>query len=219
MADDDFDADKVLNGSDEPEDTDTDVDEPDTDTSDDDEGGDEGSDDVESWDAKRGKAELSKRNKENQRLRERLRAQEKLTAEERAELEELRSAKMSEQEKLEARATKGEQTAAELRAQNEELRLRAKLGLPEPDDEDGDDPFLDIPLKGETFEERQASALRFAEKYGIGKFAKTEDEAPKRQPKTPPVDKLRRPSGEDDSETDPAKLAERVSRNKIGLLI
>lgn len=196
----------------------SDTDERDT-TSNDDGAGDEGSDDdVETWDAERGKRELSKRNKEAQRLRERLRALESKTAEERAELEELRNAKLSEQEKLERRAEAGEQTASELKAQLEEAKLRNKLGLPEPDEDSDEDPFEDIPIKGETYEERLTSALRFAEKYGIGKFAKTEDEAPKRQPKTPPVEKLRRQSGEDDSETDPGKLAARVrDPHRLGL--
>ena len=207
MADDDLNEDLHDDGS-------QDIDERDT-SSTDDEAGESSDDDVETWDAERGKRELTKRNKAAQRLRERLRAQEKLTAEERAELEELRSAKLSEQERLEARAKKGEQSASELAAEIEQLRLRSKLGLPEPDeDSDDEDPFEDIPIKGDTYAERLASALKFAEKYGIGRFAKAaEDEAPKRQPRTPTADKLRRPSGEDDSETDPIKLASRVRDN------
>ena len=221
MADDDFDPNKVLNGSDEPIDE-PDTDDDDTDTSNDDEGGDEASsdDEVDAWDAKRGKAELSKRNKENQKLRERLRAQETLTAKERQELKELRDAKLSEQERLEQRAEAGEQTAAELKAQLEEARLRSKLGLPEPDeDSDDEDPFADIPMKGDTYEERLANAVRFAEKYGIGRFAKTE-ERPTRSTKTPPPKDLKgQHRNDDDAEDDPARLADRVGRNKLGLLI
>lgn len=180
---------------------------------------DDDGDDGEPWDEERARKAIAKRNRENKALREKL-ANNGLTKAEREELEKLRDEKRTEKEKLEHRANSSEKTVSQLQRELEETKIRLAIGIPLPDDDsDDEDPFGDIPLKGDTPEERLASAKKFAEKYGIGHYAKKDDPpADPKQRKTPPATKLKGSRGvEDDDEDDPMKLAAKVKSTNFGL--